>query len=172
MDPSSSPPPSPPPSPSSSFIHRFQQTPKLASAAQLEEEQSKVCSTCGQPMYKTSPAIWLVRNANPRIYYLVPVADILVVYSRDKYQELYTNDGLVGLISCSIEKVTCLEPHSFIRIHRNCAVKYAAIKCVEVTKAQHLLSIKGLDKKFKISRRIWKNYRSSLFHAIPKYETL
>jgi DNA-binding LytR/AlgR family response regulator len=164
------------PSPSPSLIHRLSRNdpyaPDTVGIAQLEEEQSKVCSTCGQPMRKTLPIIWLIRHANPRTYISVPVADILAIHSTDKYQELYTSEGCVGLISCSIEKVTCLEPHSFVRIHRNCAVRYTAIKSIELTNAAHMLSIKGLDKKFRVSRRIWKDYRSSLFQAITKYGIL
>lgn len=110
---------------------------------------------------------WVTSADDPFVQISVNSSDIIAVRSTDKQRKIYTIDGYVGYVDKSIEKISDFDPKAFLRIHRNCYVRISAIESFDIILqpkssnkyAIYLLTLKGISRKFKVSRKIWKRYQ-------------
>ena len=85
-------------------------------------EVEEVCSCCGRA---TDEARILLPHRGR--YKVIPVPRINALLARDKWVEVYTDEGLQGLSDISIVSFCSLFPRDWIQVHRGAAVRASAI---------------------------------------------
>lgn len=135
---------------------------RLARPAPLPEEISAALHTLESRLANSSPAYlkW-IKTLDRDIIRLVPVDEIRCFEAQDKYTVVRTRDEEFLIRKPIRELADELDPQAFWQIHRGTIVNAACIdKVSSQLSGRYVLTLKGVDGTFVVSRRFRHRFRT------------
>jgi len=98
---------------------------------------------------------------------VVPIATLTALLAKEKYVELWSGEGIVGLTGMSLSDLLREYPNDFVRVHRRAAVRLNSVtgSAAELNETGIRISVEGCPEEIKVSRREVPNFTSAMANA-------
>jgi DNA-binding LytR/AlgR family response regulator len=125
--------------------------------------EHEVCPSCGRAVGEAKLLIYgLGRKMK-----VVPIATLTALLAKEKYVELWSGEGIVGLTGMSLSDLLREYPNDFVRVHRRAAVRLNAVTGseAELNETGIRLSVEGCPEEIKVSRREVQGFMAAMTSA-------